>query len=127
MPSQDIDPIETQEWLDAFKSVARIGLIGKSKWGQGKVSGLQHRIVAGGDISLKPVAISHGDLTIEIKGEEDGAAGGGANRLYFVDKKTTLNDLVKSLNAFGATPEDLISIFQALKKNGALIGDIELI
>lgn len=25
MPSQDIDPIETQEWLDAFKSVARIG------------------------------------------------------------------------------------------------------
>ena len=45
MPSQDIDPIETQEWLDAFKSVARIGLIGKSKWGQGKVSGLQHRIL----------------------------------------------------------------------------------
>ncbi len=24
MPSQDIDPIETQEWLDAFKSVARV-------------------------------------------------------------------------------------------------------
>ena len=45
MPSQDIDPIETQEWLDAFKSVARIGLIGKSKWGQGKVSGLQHHIL----------------------------------------------------------------------------------
>ena len=44
-----------------------------------------------------------------------------------IDKKTTLNDLVKSLNAFGATPEDLISIFQALKRNGALIGDIELI
>lgn len=84
-------------------------------------------IVAGGDVALKPVAISHGDLTIEIKGDQDGAAGGGPNRLYFVDKKATLNDLVKSLNAFGATPEDLISIFQALKSNGALIGDIELI
>ena len=42
-------------------------------------------------------------------------------------KKLHLNDLVKSLNAFGATPEDLIAIFQALKSNGALIGEIELI
>ncbi len=39
MPSQDIDPIETQEWLDAFKSVARIGLIGKSKCVKGKYQG----------------------------------------------------------------------------------------
>jgi len=31
------------------------------------------------------------------------------------------------LNAFGATPEDLISIFQALKNNGSLVADIELI
>eukprot|EP01083_Nonionella_stella_P260927 889059_1 len=24
MPGQDIDPLETQEWLEAFKSVARV-------------------------------------------------------------------------------------------------------
>lgn len=83
-------------------------------------------IVAGGDITIKPVAISHGSLTIEVKGEEAGNAD-KPSRLYFVDKKTTLNDLVKSLNIFGATPEDLISIFQALKRNGALVGDIEMI
>ena len=83
-------------------------------------------IVAGGEIVLKAVAISHGDLTIEVQG--DGGAGGDKpNTLYYVDKKTTLNDLVKSLNAFGATPDDLISIFQALKKNGSLVGEIELI
>jgi flagellar P-ring protein precursor FlgI len=85
-------------------------------------------LVMGGDITLKAVAISHGDLTIEIKGD---AGGGGdndkPNRLYFVDKKTSLNDLVKSLNAFGATPEDLISILHALKRNGSLIGEIELL
>jgi len=80
-------------------------------------------IVAGGNITLKPVAISHGDLSIEVEGGGEEAK---PNTLYYIDKKTTLNDLVKSLNAFGATPEDLISIFQALKKNGALIGDIEL-
>lgn len=83
-------------------------------------------IVAGGDIVLKPVAISHGDLTIEI-GDDSAGEKDKPNRFYFVDKKTSLNDLVKSLNAFGATPEDLISIFQALKRNGALIGEIELI
>ncbi len=83
-------------------------------------------IVAGGDIVLKPVAISHGDLTIEI-GDDGGGEKDKPNRFYFVDKKTSLNDLVKSLNAFGSTPEDLISIFQALKRNGALIGEIELI
>lgn len=87
-------------------------------------------IVAGGEVSLMPAAISHGDLTIEISGGDGG--GGGASKkkgesVIFVDKKTTLNELVKGLNAFGVTPEDLISIFQALKRSGSLIGDIELI
>ncbi|MAF77011.1 MAG: flagellar biosynthesis protein FlgA [Halobacteriovoraceae bacterium] len=80
-------------------------------------------IVAGGDIQIAPVAISHGDLSIQVEGEGEDKP----KNVYFVDKATTLNDLVKSLNAFGTTPEDLISIFQALKRNGALIGEIELI
>ena len=81
-------------------------------------------IVAGGDITLKPVAISHGDLTIEIKDEQ---GQGTPVSTQFLEQKTTLNDLVKSLNALGAKPEDLISIFQTLKRNGALIGEIELL
>jgi len=80
-------------------------------------------IVAGGDVVVSPVAISHGDLTIEVKGGESNKPG----TLYYMDKGTTLNELVKSLNALGTTPEDLISIFQALKRDGALIGDIEFI
>lgn len=80
-------------------------------------------IVAGGEVVIQPVAISHGDLTIEIKGGGDDKP----DSFYLIEKKTTLNELVKSLNAFGTTPEDLISIFQALKSNGALIGEIELI
>lgn len=82
-------------------------------------------IVAGGNIMVRPTAISHGELTIEVS--EEASKKGAGNSLYFVDKKTTLNDLVKSLNAFGATPDDLISIFQALKRNGSLIGEIEFI
>lgn len=83
-------------------------------------------IVAGGEILLKPAAISHGELTIQI-GEGNKAAKGQGQSLYYMEKQTTLNDLVKSLNSYGATPDDLISIFQALKSNGALVGEIELI
>jgi len=84
-------------------------------------------IVAGGEFVLKPVAISHGDLSIEIKGQGDEGDNAKKGYLHYLDKKTTLNELVNSLNALGATPEDLISIFQALKRNGALVGEIELI
>lgn len=87
-------------------------------------------IVAGGEVTLKPVAISHGDLNIVIKGEEGGGSANNKKKgasFYFVDKKTTLNDLVKGLNAFGVGPDDLIAIFQALKRNGSLVGEIELI
>ncbi|MEX0798416.1 MAG: flagellar basal body P-ring protein FlgI, partial [Bacteriovoracaceae bacterium] len=82
-------------------------------------------IVAGGDITLHSVAISHGDLTIEVGGEN--GAGGKPGSLYMIEKKTTLKDLVQALNAIGTGPDDLISIFQTLKKNGALIADLELI
>jgi flagellar P-ring protein precursor FlgI len=85
-------------------------------------------VVAGGNIILHDVTISHNNLTIQIgniaEGGEDQKSTGS---VYHVEKKTTLSDLAKALNAFGTKPEDLIAIFQALKSNGALIGDIELI
>lgn len=82
-------------------------------------------IVAGGDITLNRVAISHGDLVIEVGGAK--AKDGKTGSLHLIEKKTTLKDLVEALNALGTGPEDLISIFQALKQNGALIADIEFI
>ena len=83
-------------------------------------------IVAGGDVMVRPVAISHGDLTVEVKGDGDAKAAKPGS-IYYMEKGTTLSELVKSLNAFGVAPEDLISIFQTLKRDGALVGEIELI
>lgn len=83
-------------------------------------------IVAGGDVMIRPVAISHGDLTVEVRGDGESKSV-KPGTVYYMDKGASLNDLVKSLNAFGVTPEDLISIFQTLKRNGALTGEIELI
>lgn len=80
-------------------------------------------IVAGGDITLSQVAISHGDLVIEVGGNQGQKPGS----LFLMEKKTTLKELVEALNAIGTSSEDLISIFQTLKSNGALIADIEFI
>jgi flagellar P-ring protein precursor FlgI len=79
--------------------------------------------VAGGDFVLKIEAISHGDLIVEVKGSE----GSGTKHVQMMEQSTTINDLVKALNALGTKPEDLISIFQALKQNGSLLAEIELI
>lgn len=79
-------------------------------------------IVAGGDITLNQVAISHGDLMLEV-----GKQGDKAGSLFMVERKTKLNDLVQALNSIGTSPEDLINIFQTLKRNGALIAELEFI
>lgn len=86
-------------------------------------------IVAGGSVSLLDVAISHGDLVIEVGAAAAGPGAGGpaSQRVHLLEQNTSLNDLVKALNALGTTPEDLISIFQTLKTNGSLIGDLEFI
>ena len=37
-----------------------------------------------------------------------------------ISRAVTVSELAKALNAIGATPRDLIAIFNALKKAGAL-------
>ena len=81
-------------------------------------------LVAGGDIVLKKSAVSHRDMVLEVKGGDESS---GKKVMQAMEQTTTINDLVKALNALGTTPEDLISIFQALKANGSLLAEIELI
>jgi flagellar P-ring protein precursor FlgI len=38
-----------------------------------------------------------------------------------------LGEVVKALNAIGATPQDLLSILQAMKAAGALRAELEII
>ena len=81
-------------------------------------------LVAGGDIVLKKSAVSHRDMVLEVKGGDESS---GKKIMQAMEQTTTINDLVKALNALGTTPEDLISIFQALKENGSLLAEIEVI
>jgi flagellar P-ring protein FlgI len=63
------------------------------------------------------VVVPDSDVTVE---EEK-------NRLILLPSGTTIGELVRALNAIGATPRDLISIFQTLKAAGALHAQLELL
>ena len=98
-------------------------------------------IVVGEKVGISAVAISQGSLVVKIKETElisqptapfsdsgttqkvpDTMIGVEENQAYLipVSRSVTVSELAKSLNAIGATPTDLIAIFNALKKAGAL-------
>jgi flagellar P-ring protein precursor FlgI len=56
---------------------------------------------------------------IEIKKE--------AGQVLMLKQATSLSDVVKALNAIGATPQDLLAILQAMKAAGSLRAELEII
>jgi flagellar P-ring protein precursor FlgI len=47
--------------------------------------------------------------------------------LIEVPAAAKLSDVVRALNALGATPQDLLAILQAIKASGALNAELEVI
>ncbi len=78
-------------------------------------------VVMGDRVSISPVAIAHGDLSIQVK--DGNPKGDHVNEL----KGTTVSDLVKVLNTLGVQPKDLTAIFQTIKATGALQADLEVL
>ena len=46
--------------------------------------------------------------------------------LMVMEEGVSIGDVASALNAIGATPRDLISIFQAIKAAGALHAELEI-
>ena len=104
-------------------------------------------IVVGENVGISSVAVSQGSLVVKIKetpyvsqpvapfsdaGETkvvpDTMIGVEESGGYLipVTRSVTISELAKTLNAIGATPRDLIAIFNALKKAGALQARLEI-
>ena len=101
-------------------------------------------IVFGGDIKLAPCAIAHGDLTITITTDNkvvqqpftnapaatqtntNTRAAEKGKQLTFLAGQTSLQSVVRALNALGVSPRDLIAIVQALRQSGSLQADLEI-
>lgn len=82
-------------------------------------------VVMGDRITITPVAIAHGDLSIQVGGA-NGTAGKNA-RVAELKSGSSVSDLVKALNTLGVQPKDLTSIFQTLKSMGALQAELEIL
>jgi len=88
-------------------------------------------VIAGQDVKLSPVLISHGGLTVAIRPPEGAPAqqAPGQGAVVMLDQRTgnSVQDLAAALNAMQVTPRDLIAIFQALKAHGSLKADLIII
>lgn len=80
-------------------------------------------VVAGGRVKIKNVALSHGDLSIQVEGKGGNDKDDG-EKLVEIPQTTSVAELVKALNMMGVAPKDLTAIFQGLKKAGALDGEL---
>ena len=105
-------------------------------------------IVMGKDVRLSTVAVSHGNLSLIIREDYNVsqpnplAAGDtvitpqttatvveeeGQLVLLDMNKGVSIGEIANALNAIGATPRDLIAIFQAIKAAGSLHGELVIL
>ncbi|MHB8947669.1 MAG: flagellar basal body P-ring protein FlgI [Rhodoferax sp.] len=104
-------------------------------------------IVMNQAVTLSECAIAHGNLSVSITttpviSQPNALSTGGKTvvaeksnieirqepgMLIQLPKSTQLSDVVRALNALGATPQDLLAILQAIKAAGALNAELEVI
>jgi flagellar P-ring protein precursor FlgI len=85
-------------------------------------------------VTLDMCSISHGNMTVVIKAEETAAqpantpeARSAPGSFMFVPRAVSLDEVIRALNAIGATPKDLLAILQAMKSSGSLHAELEII
>ncbi len=103
-------------------------------------------VVINGAVRIAPAAVSHGKLTVAVQesprivqpapfsqGQTAVQPSSGINvteekRPMFEFKPgASLADIVKAVNAIGASPSDLVEILQALKEAGAMKAELEVL
>ncbi len=103
-------------------------------------------VVMGENVRIATVAVAHGNLSLQIKESRNVSqplpfSRGGRTvvtpdsdiqvnednaQLVVLEKGASIGEVVRALNAVGATPRDLITIFQALRTAGALQAELEI-
>ncbi len=100
-------------------------------------------IVMGEGVRISTVAVSHGNLSLviseksnvsqpnafsdgqtKVTPQTDVGVVEDAGNLVVLEEGVSIGDVAAALNAIGATPRDLIAIFQSIKAAGALYADL---
>ena len=103
-------------------------------------------VVMGGEVSVMPAAVSHGSLTVSVTesvavSQPEAFGRGGTvvapqsslevsqdgGRMFLFEGGSSLESIVRAVNAVGAAPGDIVAILEALKRAGALRAELEVI
>ena len=103
-------------------------------------------VVIGENVKIQTVAVSHGNISIQIKEQPTVSqplpfAQGQTvvtpntkmkveeekGKFFVMESGVTIRDLVTALNALGVSARDVITILQAVKAAGALHAELEVI
>ncbi|PIQ09984.1 MAG: flagellar biosynthesis protein FlgA [Ignavibacteriales bacterium CG18_big_fil_WC_8_21_14_2_50_31_20] len=104
-------------------------------------------VVAGSHVKIMPVSITHGNLNIDVKSNPVVSQPGDFSRtgrtVFFnnltpkvtedssktiaINGASNVQEVATALNSLKVTPQDIISIFQALKESGALVAELVII
>ena len=102
-------------------------------------------VVAGSNVRIAPVTISHGGLNISVKSypiiSQPGAFSNGTTQFFnnlvptatqdttkaiAIQGASNVQEVAAALNSLKVSPRDIIAIFQALKESGALTAELEI-
>ncbi len=150
-----LDPAAVQVEVPAARSADVVGLVAQLEMlevvaderGRVAISERTGTVVAGRNVRIRPVVVSHGGLRVAIGSEpvvsqpgpfasagrtvnervatiETEELGGGAR---LVPGASNVDELVQALDVLGVPPRDLIAILQAMKAAGALDAEIEVL
>jgi flagellar P-ring protein precursor FlgI len=135
-PAQRVAFLARVESIDVTPGLAAAKVIVNARTGS---------VVMNRAVTIDTCAVAHGNLSVAITSEpvvsqpaplsRGNTVVGERSQIEIKQDKAALsmvrganlNDVVKALNAIGATPQDLLSILQAMKAAGALRAELEII
>jgi flagellar P-ring protein precursor FlgI len=135
--SQRVSFLSVVENMEVEMGKARAKVIINSRTGT---------IVMGQHVTIEPVAVTHGSLTVVVQENLDvvqpNALGAGEtvvvprtniiaqeanNKMFKFGPGVSLDQIVQAVNEVGASPGDLMAILEALKQAGALKAELVVI
>ncbi|WP_406030827.1 flagellar basal body P-ring protein FlgI [Succinivibrio sp.] len=136
-PAKRVEYLSTLENLEIEQGENAAKIVVNSRTGT---------IVIGSNVKLKPVAVTHGGLTVTVSedprvSQPNSFSNGQTTivpdsqisvtekqgKMFKLDTGATLDDLVRAINQVGLAPGDLMSVLEALDNAGAIDGKLEVI
>ena len=136
-PAKRVEYLSAIENLDVAQGDDKARIVVNSRTGT---------IVIGSNVKLKPVAVTHGGLTVTVSEDPQVSQPNSFSqgrtavipnsqinvqekkgKMFKFDSGASLDDLVRAVNQVGLAPGDLMSVLEALDQAGAIDGELQII